>query len=260
LTKISFLPSIFTLSSLFLGYLALMQIIGERFHVAVYLITGSVILDGFDGTIARLTKTESNFGVQLDSLVDGVTFGLVPAVMIYIWGFKGEYTQLGKVVGFIFLSAGIIRLARFNVLKEAETYVANVFVGLPIPLGALSIASVVLIRESKLASKQDVILFSIYVVLVAILMISNIKYRTMKRINSKNNLLILLLLAIVIALFINFPTYTIPAITFLYLLSPLFYFVLEKFGKNKVSETEVIDDSIEAQEYTDKKHGKGGGV
>jgi CDP-diacylglycerol--serine O-phosphatidyltransferase len=237
-----------------------MQIIGERFHVAVYLITGSVILDGFDGTIARLTKTESNFGVQLDSLVDGVTFGLVTAVMIYIWGFKGEFNQLGKVIGFIFLSAGIIRLARFNVLKEAETYVANVFVGLPIPLGALSIASVVLIRENKLVDKQDIILFSIYVVLVAILMISNIKYKTMKRLNSKNNLLILLLLALVIALFINFPTYTIPAITFLYLISPLFYFLIEKLGKNKAPEMERMNDSIETEDFSDNKFGKSGGV
>lgn len=215
-----------------------MQIIGAKWENSVYLIGLCVILDGFDGTIARLTKTESNFGVQLDSLVDGVAFGLVTAVMIYTWGytwegFNGQYTQVGKVIGFIFLSAGIIRLARFNVLKEAETQVANVFIGLPIPLAALSIASVVLIRQEKLVEKHDVLLFSVYVVLVAILMISNVKYRTMKRINSKYNLLILLLLALLIALLINFPNYTIPAVTFIYLLSPLFFFVVEKFKKDK---------------------------
>lgn len=217
-----------------------MQIIkaNTKWENAVYLIGLCVILDGFDGTIARLTKTESNFGVQLDSLVDGVVFGLVPAVMIYWWGytwegFHGGYIQVGKVIGFIFLSAGIIRLARFNVLKEAETQVANVFIGLPIPLAALSIASVVLIRQEKLMQKYDVILFSIYVVLVAILMISNIKYRTMKRINSRNNLIILLFLAILIALLINFPNYTIPSVTFIYLLSPLFFFIMEKFRKDK---------------------------
>jgi len=217
-----------------------MQIIktNAKWENAVYLIGLCVILDGFDGTIARLTKTESNFGVQLDSLVDGVVFGLVPAVMIYWWGytwegFHGGYIQVGKVIGFIFLSAGIIRLARFNVLKESETQVANVFIGLPIPLAALSIASVVLIRQEKLMQKYDVILFSIYVVLVAILMVSNIKYRTMKRINSRNNLIILLLLAILIALLINFPNYTIPSVTFLYLISPLFFSILDKFKKDK---------------------------
>lgn len=218
---------------MFLGFLALIQIFKGRYENAVYFITGSVILDGFDGTIARLTKTESNFGVQLDSLVDAVTFGLVSAVMIYVWGFQGEYTQTGKVIGFIFLSAGIIRLARFNVLKEAETYVANVFVGLPIPLAALCIASVVLIRKEPLVEKYDVILFSAYVILVAVLMISNVKYRTIKRFSSKNNLLILLFLAIGIALLINFPTYTIPSMSFLYLISPLPFYFIDKIRQKK---------------------------
>lgn len=238
LTKISFLPSIFTLSSLFLGYLALIQVFKGRFSTAVFLITGSVILDGFDGTIARLTKTESNFGVQLDSLVDAVTFGAVTSILIYRWGYQGEFSQVGKVIGFIFLSAGIIRLARFNVLKEAETYVANVFIGLPIPLAALSMGSMVLLRE-KLTGTYDVILFSVYAVLVAFLMISNIKYRTMKRINSKNNLVVLFSLAIAIALLINFPYYTIPMVSFLYLISPIFSSFVDKLSAKQASETPV---------------------
>jgi CDP-diacylglycerol--serine O-phosphatidyltransferase len=238
LTKISFLPSIFTLSSLFLGYLALIQVFKGRFSTAVFLITGSVILDGFDGTIARLTKTESNFGVQLDSLVDAVTFGAVTSILIYRWGYQGEFSQVGKVIGFIFLSAGIIRLARFNVLKEAETYVANVFIGLPIPLAALSMGSMVLLRE-KLTGTYDVILFSVYAILVAFLMISNIKYRTMKRINSKNNLVVLFSLAIAIALLINFPYYTIPMVSFLYLISPIFSSFLDKLSAKQASETPV---------------------
>jgi CDP-diacylglycerol--serine O-phosphatidyltransferase len=114
LTKISFLPSLFTIFSLFLGYLALLQIVKGSFIKAVYFMGGSVLLDGFDGTVARLTKTESNFGVQLDSLVDAVAFGLVTAAMIYFWGFKAAEPALGKVIGFVFLSAGVIRLARFN--------------------------------------------------------------------------------------------------------------------------------------------------
>lgn len=209
-----------------------------RFATAVFFITGSVILDGFDGTVARLTKTESNFGVQLDSLVDAVTFGAVTAILIYKWGFPGEYNQLGKVIGFIFLSAGIIRLARFNVLKEAETYVANVFIGLPIPLGALSIGSMVLLRE-KLADTYDIVLFSIYAVMVAFLMISNIKYRTMKRINSKNNLVILLSLGIGIALLIIYPYYTIPLISFLYLISPIFSSLFDKLDKKEAAEAQL---------------------
>ncbi len=227
------MPSLFTLGSLLLGYLALMQIFKGNFIQAVYLITGSVILDGFDGTVARLTKTESNFGVQLDSLVDAATFGVVTGILIYVWGFQGKYTPIGKVIGFVFLSAGIIRLARFNVLKEAEAHVSNVFFGLPIPLGALSIGSFVLIFEKPLVEKHDVIFFSIFVILVAVLMISNIKYRTMKRLDSKNNLLILFFLAVVIALLFNFPTYTIPSISLLYLTSPIFFYIVDKLKKKK---------------------------
>lgn len=223
---------------MFLGYLALIQVLKGKFATAVFFITGSVILDGFDGTVARLTKTESNFGVQLDSLVDAVTFGAVTALLIYKWGFQGEYNQLGKVIGFIFLSAGIIRLARFNVLKEAETYVANVFVGLPIPLAALSIGSMVLLRE-KLVEPRDIILFSLYAILVAFLMISNIKYRTMKRINSKYNLLVLFSLAIAIALLIIYPYYTIPLISFLYLISPIFSSLFDKL-KGKVAPETLV--------------------
>lgn len=240
---------------MFLGFLALIQIFKGRFENAVYLITGSVILDGFDGTIARLTKTESNFGVQLDSLVDGVTFGLVSAAMIYVWGFQGEYIQVGKVIAFIFLSAGIIRLARFNVLKEAETYVANVFIGLPIPLAALCISSVVLIRKEPLVEKYDVFLFSAYVILVAVLMISNVKYRTIKRISSKNNLVILLFLAIGIALLINFPTYTIPSLSFLYLISPLPFYVVDKVKKKKAPREAAESPSVSADD-TEEQNGE----
>lgn len=219
--------------------MAMGQIINGSFVSAVYLLTGSVILDGFDGTVARLTNTESKFGVQLDSLVDAVAFGVVTGLMVYMWGFSVLYKDVGKIIGFIFLSAGIIRLARFNVLKDAEAFVSNVFIGLPIPLGALCIGSVILVVQKPLENKWDVIAFSAYVVLISVLMISNLKFRTLKRIKSKNNLLILFLLAIVIALSIIFFRYTIPAISFLYLLSPLiFYFI----GKGKKKHQPEIDD------------------
>lgn len=233
------MPSIFTIFSLFLGYLALMQVVKGNFIKAVYLIIGSVILDGFDGTVARLTKTESNFGVQLDSLVDGVTFGFVTAVMIYKWGFVAEYSQVGIIAGFVFLSAGIIRLARFNVLKEVNAFPANIFVGLPIPLAALTICSVVLIFKDPLTDKLNIIGFAVYVIIIAFLMISNVKYRTVKKIKSKHALIVLFLLAIVVALFINFPSYTIPAISFLYLISPIFFHIGRKFKKEK--ETVTVD-------------------
>jgi CDP-diacylglycerol---serine O-phosphatidyltransferase len=236
LTKISFLPSIFTIFSLFLGFLALLQIFKGKagnFQNAVFLIAGSVVMDGFDGTVARLTKTESNFGVQLDSLVDAVTFGLVPSVMIYMWGFQQTGAQYGKIIGFIFLTAGVVRLARFNVLKEANAVPSNIFVGLPIPLGALAIVSAVLMHEAPLQSQHEILLFSLYVILISLLMVSTIKYRTMKKIKSKNSLLILLCVAIIIAFAINYPHITLPGLACLYIISPILFYIYFKFRKNK---------------------------
>ena len=216
-----------------MGYLALIQIVKGNFINALYFIGASVILDGFDGTVARLTKTESNFGVQLDSLVDAVAFGLVTSAMIYFWGFKGLDPQLGKVIGFVFLSAGVIRLARFNVLKEADAMPTNIFVGLPIPLGALAIVSAVLVVGRPLETQSEMLAFAMYVALISFLMISSVKYRTLKRIKSKNNVFILLFLAVIIALSINFPRYAIPFVTLLYMTSPIFFFIINKFKKNK---------------------------
>lgn len=239
--RISFLPSIFTIISLFLGYLAIIQIFRENFLLAVYLLTGSVILDGFDGTVARLTKTESNFGVQLDSLVDGVAFGVVVGIMTYIWGFKSEFPQIGTIFGFIFLASGIIRLARFNVLKEVNAFPSNIFIGLPIPFAALSICSIVLIFKEPLTDKLNIYGFALYVILISFLMISNVKYRTVKKIKPKYALIILFCLAIFVALLINFPSYTIPIITTSYLISPLFFYICSKFRRKKEAVTIEVD-------------------
>lgn len=244
LTKFSFLPSIFTIFNLFVGFLALLLIIKGNYKNAVYLLMISAVLDAFDGTIARLTKTESNFGMHLDSLVDAVSFGLVTSVLIYMWGFQEEVNQIGKVIGFVFLSAGIIRLSRFNVLKEAGAFSSEVFIGLPIPLASISVCSIVLILEKPLTDKMMIIYFSIFVIFISFLMISNIKYRSLKNINSKYNLLILFLLAIAVAFIIMYPRYTIPILTFLYILSPFFFFLPKKFRKRHIISEDDTSVSI----------------
>lgn len=234
LTRISFLPSVFTLLNLFLGFQALLHIIGTKknFKTAIYYLTASVIMDGFDGTIARLTKTESNFGVQLDSLVDAVTFGLVTSILAYQWGFQSGYPQIGKIVSFVYLSAGLIRLARFNVFKEAQAFPSNIFIGVPIPTASMAICSIVLLfNKNHPQSPVGVFLFSLSVILISLLMISNIKYRTIKKIVLKNSLKALFLLAMIIACLVIFPDYTIPILAFSYVLSPLFFHLISR--KNK---------------------------
>ncbi len=235
LTRISFLPSVFTLLNLFLGYQALIHIIGARpnFKIAIYYITAGVVMDGFDGTIARLTKTESNFGVQLDSLVDAVTFGLVTSMLAFKWGFQNGFPQAGSIVSFVFVSAGLIRLARFNVFKEAQVIPANIFIGLPIPTAALAICSLVLIFDGQPPQgRLGFLLFSLYVVMVSLLMISNVKYKTVKKFVLKNSLKTLFLLALVIGCLIIFPDTTIPILTFTYMLSPLLFLVFNRKSRS----------------------------
>jgi len=247
LTGFSFLPSMFSLLSLFAGFLAVFQIFKGDFPRAIFLIMASAILDGLDGTVARLTKTESNFGVQLDSLVDAVSFGVSTSFLIYNWGFTPEFHQFGKVVAFIFLSAGIIRLARFNVIKEADLVPSDVFIGLPIPIGAISIASVVLFFGRPLTAPSHIVLFAFFVILISFLMISNVKYKTFKKVNSKVGLKLLFLFAITIALLIMYPAKIMPLIAILYLTSPVVWALSKMIKKrarksrrksNKTPETE----------------------
>jgi CDP-diacylglycerol--serine O-phosphatidyltransferase len=242
------LPSVFTTFNLFLGYTALLHILKENYITAIYLVTLSMVMDGFDGTIARLTKTESNFGMQLDSLVDAVSFGLVTSIFIYKWGFPLFYPQLGKVAGFIFLSAGVIRLARFNVYKEVKAYPSNIFIGLPIPLAALSVLSVGLLFKGQPMREWESLLFAAFCIIVGVLMISNVKYRTLKRIDPRYSLLVLFILACLVAFTIMFPTRTIPMITGLYLVSPIIFFIIGKFKKPKKPPEMEAGEEIPAEQ------------
>ncbi len=251
LMRISFLPSVFTLFNLFLGFAALKNIINQNYVEASYLIVISVIMDGFDGTVARLTKTESDFGMQLDSLVDAISFGLVPSFLIYSWGFTNpisekllgqNYGKLGLVVGFIYVSAGVIRLARFNVFKNVDAFPSNIFIGLPIPGAALSIISFVLFMDKYIPTRPNFfyVIFAVFSLIIAYLMISNIKFRTVKNIDSKHSLIALFILASIISSAILFPKEAIPAITLSYLLSPIFFVIFSK--KKNISKANEVED------------------
>ena len=244
--NISFLPSVFTMLNLFLGFQALFYIIGRKrsFKIAIYYLFASVIMDSFDGTIARLTKTESNFGAQLDSLVDAVVFGLVTSILTYQWGFQSDHTRIGSIVAFVFLSAGLIRLARYNVFKEAKAFPANIFVGVPIPTASMAVCSIVLIfGKTHPQTKTGIFIFSLFVIMVSLLMISNVKYKTIKKIDLKNSLKALFLIALIIACLVIFPDITIPILTFSYILSPLFSHVFSR--KHRSIEPASIGKQVE---------------
>src|SRR3954466_4449456 len=148
LRKLMFvLPNLFTVSSIFCGVYSIMLSAGEAtgdnfFRAAVAVFFGN-FFDAFDGRVARLTRTQSDFGVELDSLADVITFGVAPAILVYKWALGGMGLG-GIVICAIFAACGAIRLARFNVIAHAESGTQRYFVGLPIPLAAGMLVALVI--------------------------------------------------------------------------------------------------------------------
>src|ERR671919_2942431 len=143
------LPSLFTVANLFCGYACVVYAMRADFDTAALLIGVAMIVDTLDGFIARLTNTSSAFGVQLDSLADVVSFGLAPAILAFAWGLW-PLQRLGWAVGFLYVTAAALRLARFNIQTAAVTD-KRYFVGMPSPAAAAVIASTVFLYPVGLA-------------------------------------------------------------------------------------------------------------
>jgi CDP-diacylglycerol--serine O-phosphatidyltransferase len=184
--KIYLLPNLFTLGNIFFGFFSIISSINQAYPRAAYAIIIAGFFDVFDGTIARATNSTSKFGVEFDSLADLVSFGMAPGVLVYLWALRplGRFGWLGA---FLFLVCGALRLARFNVQIEAIR--SDRFVGLPIPCAAGMLAATVLFVEHYTdvvgSISQYSLFIAILVYLLAILMVSNIRYRSSKSITTK---------------------------------------------------------------------------
>lgn len=192
------LPNLFTAGSIFLGILSVIYASKDSFEMACWLILASMILDGLDGRVARLTNTASKFGVEFDSLADVVAFGVAPAMLLYFY-IGIDYGRLGACVPAIFVIFGAVRLARFNIATGAEP---NFFIGLPIPSAAVVVMLWVLIDLKYGLIRTygyggHIVLIGSFV--VSILMVSNIRYPSFKKMqwNFKSFIVVILLLGIV---------------------------------------------------------------
>src|SRR4051812_23967396 len=187
LRKLMFvLPNLFTVSSIFCGVYSIMlsagEATGDNFYRAAVAVFFGNFFDAFDGRVARLTKTQSAFGVELDSLADVITFGVAPAILVYKWALYGLGTA-GIIISGVYASCGAIRLARFNVLAHSEAGVQRFFVGLPIPLAAGTLVSLVVALQGGGVPVSDVVglwPIAVLVLVLAFLMVSTIRYRTFK--------------------------------------------------------------------------------
>jgi CDP-diacylglycerol---serine O-phosphatidyltransferase len=205
------LPNLFTLSSVFCGLYAIRACLeGDepvflyRAAIAIFFAT---FFDMFDGRVARLTKTQSEFGVQLDSLADMATFGVAVSVLVYRWSLA-NLGFLGFVLAFVYVACGALRLARFNVLASRESGASKYFVGLPIPLAAGTLASMVLANYSFENNSFENTMFGgsrgIAAVTLALagLMVSSVRYRTFKdfRLSRKSVSIVFLCILLLVAL------------------------------------------------------------
>lgn len=173
------LPNLFTTAGLFAGFYAIIAATKGRFEAAAVAIFVAMIMDSLDGRIARLTNTQSDFGKEYDSLSDMVAFGLAPALVMYEWVLSG-LGKLGWLSAFIYAAGAALRLARFNV----QHAVANkrYFQGLASPAAAGVLGGIVWVGDDfGLRESTGVpVLAAILTVVVALLMVSNIRYRSFK--------------------------------------------------------------------------------
>ncbi|MBD3823103.1 MAG: CDP-diacylglycerol--serine O-phosphatidyltransferase [Epsilonproteobacteria bacterium] len=211
------LPNLFTAASIFFGVLSMVSTINADFTKAAWLILLSLIFDGLDGRVARLTNSCSKFGMEFDSLADIVAFGVAPALLLYLY-VGHEFGRFGIVVSALFVIFGAIRLARFNVMSSSAE--PSVFIGVPIPTAAVFIAlQILLFQKYNLKVSFDVALL-VMALAVSMLMVSNIRYPSFKKIDtSPKNVrkLFIMILVIGVTLFV-FPTEGCVTLFTLYLL------------------------------------------
>jgi CDP-diacylglycerol--serine O-phosphatidyltransferase len=179
------LPNLFTLSNVFCGFYSITLCLGSAEPVALYraaiAIFFGMFFDMADGRVARLTRTQSEFGVQLDSLADVVAFGVAPSILLYRWCLY-EWGFGGALVAFLFLAGGALRLARFNVMAASGGSTKD-FVGLPIPLAAGTVVAMVMAAYPfETPSFGGTVGVAVVTVLLALLMVSTVRYRAFKNV------------------------------------------------------------------------------
>ena len=194
-------PNLLTTGSLFAGFYAIVASIQGNFTWASLAILLAIVLDGLDGTVARLTKSTSPFGLQYDSLCDLTAFGIAPAVLIYTW-LLAPYGRIGWLATFIFAACGALRLARFNVLAQTGSSSSD-FRGLPIPGAAGVLASIVYLAEDfSIKTYVPLILIAALSYVLAFLMVSTIRYKSFKDISGPLRRPFRVLVGAVLALFV----------------------------------------------------------
>ncbi|MBT4763145.1 MAG: CDP-diacylglycerol--serine O-phosphatidyltransferase [Bdellovibrionaceae bacterium] len=180
------LPNLLTTGNMFCGFYAVVHAIKGDFVMASYAIVAAAVFDLLDGRVARMTNSESEFGAQYDSLCDLISFGMAPAVLLFLWSLQ-DFGRLGWLASFFYVACGGLRLARFNVTQNEEED-KSYFQGLPIPMAAGIVASAVLaFNDLGLHAEKSRIILGI-TFLLGFVMVTSFRYRSFKDLDLKRRL------------------------------------------------------------------------
>lgn len=248
------LPNLFTFSSAFTGvliiFLSARAIEPNDFYLAALLIPMACVLDGFDGRVARWTRGESAMGVQLDSMSDLTAFGVAPAFLVYYWALEGVGFG-GLLLCFIYVVGAMLRLARFNVQAENEQGVSRYFSGLPVPMAAMGVATLVCldtrILQHASLSTSALVGIAVAMVLLGLLMVSNLPFRTFKdmRRSPGNVLFITAILSMLVVLTYRYDVLTaLGAIFSGYFFGNLIVALLTRGWRIADDGTPILDDDL----------------
>ena len=192
------LPNLFTTGCLFGGFYAITAAMKGDFDLAAIAIFAAMIMDGLDGRVARLTHTQTAFGAEYDSLSDMVSFGVAPALVMYLWSLSG-LAKLGWFAAFVYAAAAALRLARFNTQIGVED--KRYFQGLPSPSAAAIVTGFIWVGETYgLQGEAMRYVATLITAAAGLLMVSNFRYYSFKEIDIRRRVPFVVIIAIVLAL------------------------------------------------------------
>jgi CDP-diacylglycerol---serine O-phosphatidyltransferase len=223
------LPSLLTMGNMFCGYACVVYAMRAEYATAAPFIGFAVVLDMLDGRIARLTNTTSEFGVEFDSMADIISFGVAPAILSFAWGLQ-SLGRLGWAAGFMFVAAAAMRLARFNI-QSGHGGDKRYFVGMPSPAAAGVIAATVFAYPYGLYDYRAALPALAMVLMPAALMVSTIRFRSFKTLDSKNRrpYTVLIFVAAGIVAIATHPQWTLVVVAYLYLASGFIGLAITRF-------------------------------
>lgn len=241
-----FIPSLFTILNAFCGFLSVINSANHEYETAAIFIIIATLFDAVDGLAARLTKSSSEFGVELDSLSDVISFGLAPSFLIY-GIYLNELGDIGVVISSLVMVFAAIRLARFNV--QLVGFDKDKFNGLPAPMAAMTIVTYILFYHDKIfslsSSKNFLLVIS---VILPILMVSRIKYESLPKPSlfaiKKNPIIFVILL---IAVIITLATGGEGSFSFclFYIFSGIIISFKNFVFKKKLNKDDILDDHLD---------------